>query len=107
VPCRTAEPELIKPIWDTERRNVAALLRDLIPQPFARKRVRISTKWQTSTVLSLAQTIYDQRQFESMPILGDALEDSGCNNAEILTHCRQPGEHVRGCWVVDLILEKA
>jgi hypothetical protein len=39
-----------------------------------------------------------------MPILADALEDAGCDNADILNHCRQPGEHVRGCWVVDLVL---
>jgi hypothetical protein len=41
-----------------------------------------------------------------MPILGDALEEGGCTNAEMLNHCRQPGIHVRGCWLVDLILQK-
>lgn len=38
--------------------------------------------------------------------IADALEDAGCDNADILNHCRQPGEHVRGCWVVDLVLGK-
>jgi hypothetical protein len=42
-----------------------------------------------------------------MPILADALEDAGCDNADILSHCRQPGAHVRGCWVVDLVLGKS
>ncbi len=41
-----------------------------------------------------------------MPILADALEEAGCDNAEVLTHCREPGVHVRGCWVVDLVLDK-
>src|SRR5262249_3045115 len=59
-----------------------------------------------STVKKIAQTIYDERQFENLPILADALEDAGCDNADILSHCRSPGPHVRGCWLVDLILEK-
>ena len=41
-----------------------------------------------------------------MPILADALEDAGCTNQDILNHCRGGGEHVRGCWVVDLLLGK-
>jgi hypothetical protein len=41
-----------------------------------------------------------------MPILGDALEDAHCNDADILDHCRERAEHVRGCWVVDSILGK-
>ena len=60
----------------------------------------------TSTVINLAQAIYDDRAFDRMPILADALEDAGCDNADILAHCRQPGEHFRGCWVVDLVLGK-
>ncbi len=43
------------------------------------------------------------RAFDRMPILADALQDAGCDNLNILNHCRQPGEHVRGCWVVDLL----
>lgn len=62
--------------------------------------------WNNATVVKLARTIYEDRQFELMPILGDALEDAFCDNAEILDHCRGPGPHVRGCWVVDLILGK-
>lgn len=83
----------------------AQLLRDIFGTlPF--RPVTVSPAWQTPNVVSLAQTIYDERAFDRMPILGDALEDAGCDNAEILDHCRQPGEHVRGCWVVDLILGK-
>jgi hypothetical protein len=68
--------------------------------------VTLEQTWLTTNVTALAQAIYDERAFERMPIIGDALEDAGCDNADILNHCRQPGEHVRGCWVVDLVLGK-
>jgi hypothetical protein len=54
----------------------------------------------------LAQGIYEEQAWDRLPILADALEESGCTSADILNHCRQPGEHVRGCWVIDLILGK-
>ena len=57
-------------------------------------------------VTALAEAIYDDRRFADLPILADALEDAGCTSADVLDHCRTPGEHVRGCWVVDLVLEK-
>lgn len=68
--------------------------------------VLIDPAWLTSTVTSLAQAIYTDRSFNRMPILADALEDAGCTSQDILDHCRQPGEHVRGCWVVDRLLGK-
>ncbi len=58
------------------------------------------------TVRKLATTIYTDRAFDRLPVLADALEDAGCADAALLAHCRQPGEHVRGCWAVDLILGK-
>ena len=58
------------------------------------------------TALALATGIYDERAFERMPILADALEEAGCTDGVILEHCRGPGPHVRGCWVVDLVLGK-
>jgi hypothetical protein len=80
------------------------LLRDIFGNPF--RPITIEAAWQTANVVALAQAIYDERAFDRMPILGDALEDAGCTNANMLMHCRQPGEHVRGCWVVDLVLGK-
>lgn len=75
------------------------------PTPFCP--VTFDPVWLTSAVQQLAAAIYEERAFDRMPILGDAMEEAGCSNADILCHCRQPGEHVRGCWVVDLILGKS
>jgi hypothetical protein len=89
----------------TESEIQANLLRDIVGNPF--RPVTLNPAWRTSNVTALAQSIYDDRAFDRLPILADALEDAGCDNADILNHCRQPGEHVRGCWVVDLVLGKA
>ena len=62
--------------------------------------------WNDGTIPKLAQAIYDDRAFDRLPILADALEDAGCTDADILGHCRGGGEHTRGCWVVDLVLGK-
>ena len=63
--------------------------------------------WRTLDVVALARGIYDDRAFDRMPILADALQDAGCDNDDILTHCRDTGTpHARGCWVVDLVLGK-
>jgi hypothetical protein len=57
-------------------------------------------------VKKLAAAIYDDTAFDRLPILADALEEAGCHDAEILAHCRGPGPHVRGCWVIDLLIGK-
>ena len=79
-------------------------LRDLFgPLPF--RDFAADPSWLTSDVLALARGIYDERAFDRMPILADALQDAGCDNDDILTHCRdERTAHVRGCWVVDLLL---
>ncbi|MBL8797494.1 MAG: hypothetical protein JNM56_26575 [Planctomycetia bacterium] len=82
----------------------SAFLRDILGNPL--RPISADPSWQTETVSSLATAIYDERAFDRLPILADALEDAGCDNADMLNHCRQPGEHVRGCWVVDLVLGK-
>jgi hypothetical protein len=63
--------------------------------------------WNDGVVRKLAQEIYENRDFEIMPLLADALEEAGCADAAILGHCREPRDHVRGCWVVDLLLRKS
>lgn len=88
----------------SEGEEQTRLLRCIFGSPF--HPVSFDPAWRAATVLALAQTIYDGRQFTDLPILADALEDAGCNNLKVLTHCRQPGVHTRGCWVVDLVLGK-
>jgi hypothetical protein len=87
-----------------EKEAHAGLLRDLFGNPF--RPVSVDAGRLTPSVVMLASAIYDDRAFDRLPILADALEEAGCQNDEILAHCRQAGEHVRGCWPVDLILGK-
>ncbi len=89
-----------------ERGMALDLLRDIIRNAF--HSVTVDPSWLTSTVLALAKGIYDDRAFDRMPILADALQDAGCDNDDILNHCRdEKPTHVRGCWVVDLLLGKS
>ena len=79
-------------------------VRDIFGNPF--RPVTFDPRWRTSDVLGLARAIYDDRAFDRMPILADALMDAGCADEQVLGHCRGDGPHVRGCWVVDLVLGK-
>jgi hypothetical protein len=88
-----------------EGRAQAALVRELFGNPF--RPVAFHDGWRTPTVIGLAARMYESRDFAAMPILADALEDAGCDHPDILAHCRGDGPHVRGCWVVDLVLGKA
>ncbi|OAI47684.1 hypothetical protein AYO44_09310 [Planctomycetaceae bacterium SCGC AG-212-F19] len=81
-----------------------ALFRDIFGNPF--RPIALDHTWQTANVLALAHAIYEERAFDRLPILADALEDAGCTNQDILGHCRGQGPHVRGCWVVDMVLGK-
>ncbi len=80
----------------------ADLLRDLFGNPF--RPLAFDSRWRTADVLGLARGIYEDRAFERLPLLADALMDAGCDSEDTLSHCRGPGPHVRGCWVVDLVL---
>lgn len=80
------------------------LLRDIFGNPF--RPVAFDPSWRTPTVTVLAQVIYDERRWGDMPILADALEEAGCDHADMLGHCRGGGVHMRGCWVVDAVLGK-
>jgi hypothetical protein len=98
-------PLRYREIWRREQGTHAALLREVFGNPF--RTLSLSPNWRTDTVLILARQTYDSRDFSAMPILADALQDAGCDNEDILSHCRSDGPHVRGCWVVDLVLGKA
>ena len=84
-----------------EWRRQCRLIRCVFGECFCRG--DIDPAWVTPTIKKMAELAYEERRFDDLPILGDALEDAGCDNADILNHCRQPGEHGRGCWVVDLL----
>jgi hypothetical protein len=80
------------------------LIRDMFGNPFRTAIVEPSwLVWNGGTVVKIAQGVYDDRAFDRLPVLADALEDAGCHDADILGHCRHAGPHVRGCWVVDLL----
>jgi len=82
-------------------------IRDIVGNPF--HPVSIVPPWLSwcrDIIPKMAQLIYDECWFQDLPFLADALEDAGCENADILGHCRGPEPHVRGCWVVDLLLGK-
>jgi hypothetical protein len=92
----------------TEEAGQAALLHDILGNPFRPVALDPSLlTWQRGTIPKLAEDIYDDRAFDRLPILADALEEAGCTDPDILTHCRSGGDHVRGCWPVDLILGKS
>jgi len=94
---------------DHKRRQEQAMQCDLLREiigPALFRPVRLDPTWLTSTVRHLAEAIYEERAFDRLPILADALEDAGCTSHDVLDHCRQPGEHVRGCWALDLALGK-
>ncbi|AMV24987.1 hypothetical protein VT84_11350 [Gemmata sp. SH-PL17] len=96
MPLLRTEPTLV--------RLGPALFRDIFGNPF--RPVIFSPSWRTSTAVSLAAQMYESREFSAMPILGDALQDAGCDSTDVLDHCRGTGPHVRGCWVVDFVLGK-
>lgn len=88
-----------------ENKAQCALIRDIFGNPY--HPIVFNSRWLSLDVVEIAQSIYDDRAFDRMPILADALMDAGCDNDEIIHHCRGPGSHVRGCWVLDMILGKS
>ena len=83
---------------------LAALVRDIFGNPF--RPVAFDPRWRTADTVAIAGKMYDARDFAAMPILADALMEAGCEDEQILTHCRSDGPHARGCWVVDGVLGK-
>jgi hypothetical protein len=92
----------------------ADLLRDVFGNPFRISILSVAClDWNDRTIPRLAQAAYDQRILPAgtleparLAILTDALEEAGCTDADLLAHLRGPGPHVRGCWAVDLLLQK-
>jgi hypothetical protein len=103
-----AQDHFVSRFWSQRLlRKAPNLLRCVFANPYRSITMKPAwLAWNDGTLHKIAQAIYDDRAFDRMPILADALEDAGCDNADILRHCREPGEHVRGCWVIDLLLGK-
>jgi hypothetical protein len=110
-----AQGSLARPDWhrgyDGEQQVACALARDVFGNPF--RPVALDRAWLTASVIALARAAYEERCLPEgaldqtrLAVLADALEEVGCQHADILAHLRQSGEHVRGCWVVDLLLAK-
>jgi hypothetical protein len=97
-------PEQGNERWSIAEIAHASIIRDIFGNPF--RPLSTNPVWHTPTVKALAHTFFDEHDFGILPVLADALEDAGCDNTDILEHCRQPGEHFRGCWVIDLFLAK-
>jgi hypothetical protein len=100
----------LTPGWPKSERE-AGLLRDIVGNPF--RPVSLEAAWLTADVVALAQAAYDDRLLPSghldpqrLAILADALEEAGCAEAELLGHLRGPGPHLRGCFVIDLLLNR-
>ena len=92
-----------------------ALLRDIVGNPFRRPPVVDPDvlAWQNGLIVNMAQAIYDDRTLPAgildaarLGVLADALEDAGCTDEAILKHLRGSGEHARGCWILDLLLNR-
>ena len=106
APTRTAGE-----VEEAAKGRQADIFRELFGNPFAP--ISIRPAWSTPTVTNLAQAAYEERALPSgkldaarLAVLSDALEEAGCDNADILNHLRSSGPHVRGCWAVDLLLGK-
>jgi hypothetical protein len=120
TPCtvrrRTGPLAILKGKWDVtplhepiptgaDHSVQCALIRDIFGNPF--RPVVFFPEWRTDTALALARQMYESPEFSAMAILADALQDAGCDSPAILNHCRDTSlMHVRGCWVVDLVLGK-
>ena len=91
-----------------EQASQTAFLRCIFGNPFRPVTIDPSwLSWHDGLLVSMARQMYDSRDFSDMPVLADALEEAGCRDQDILGHCRSGGEHVRGGWVVDLLLGKS
>jgi hypothetical protein len=91
--------------WADARKVQADLLRDLAHAPKPLPAIKRAWRaWNNGSVPKLAWAIYTDHSFGDLPVLADALEEAGCDNADLLGHCRSPLPHARGCWALDAVL---
>jgi hypothetical protein len=96
------ERAIMCPEWKRQEELHMRLLRDILGNPF--RSISFEKSWRSPTATALATGIYQDKAFDRLPILADALEEAGCDDADVLNHCRGPGPHARGCWVIDMLL---
>jgi hypothetical protein len=111
-----ARPEELWPVVEAAREAYVArarwselfvqadILRDIFGNPF--NHVPFSPSWRSEAVVGLARGLAEEGAYDRLPVLADALEDAACADPQVLAHSRGPGPHVRGCWVVDMVLGK-
>jgi hypothetical protein len=100
-----ADPTEFERLTAAAKVALVPFVRDIFGNPYRPTKPDASwLRWNDGTVPKMAQAIYDGSCFDRMPILADALEEGGCTEPGVLAHCRAPGPHVRGCWVIDLLL---
>jgi hypothetical protein len=99
-PVQRRDPEGMAERW--ARQSLFATIREVLGEDGTPD--RLAPEWLTSDVLALARGTHRDQAFDRLPILADALQDAGCDDESVLWHCRRPGGHARGCWVVDLAM---
>jgi hypothetical protein len=105
LPCMPREQDVpAHPDWFEQQ--IQAIL-DACRDIGGKREAHFDERWNAAGPRRIAAQMYESRSFGAMPILADALHNAGCDNIDILAHCRGPGLHVRGCWVVDLVLGRA
>lgn len=102
--CNPVGCTMVLPTHRAQVMPATRLLRDIFGNRI--RKAPFDARWRTSDVVGLARAVYEDKAFERMPILADALMDAGCEDEHVISHCRGAGPHVRGCWVVDLVLDK-
>jgi hypothetical protein len=90
--------------WEKHAAYLDLLSELLGPRPALTPPAPTLLAWEGGLVKKLAAGAYDDRAWDRLPILGDALEEAGCADEAVLAHCRGQAPHARGCWVVDHIL---
>jgi hypothetical protein len=96
-----------KPDRESERRGQVEFCRDIFGNHYRRVKASPSwSQWNEGLVVGMAEQIYEERTFEDLPMLADALEEAGCEHRDLLGHLRGGGVHVAGCWALDVVLGK-
>jgi hypothetical protein len=104
LPESLSDDEAWEVVTGPVRAQLCRWLQDVAGEPS--QPVRFRPEWRTPDAVAIASDMYLRRDFVALPVLAEVLSEAGCEDPPLLRHCREPGEHIRGCWVVDLVLSK-